>query len=249
MNPVVDYTNSKTARHSWGRRIFMFTTLPFVLLLLVCCRPTGVLLQPVPVKVDRIEGHASLKISGERGSARSKFTFLFQLPHQGRIEVSDFLLGRTLYQIIVDRERAVFLVPSKRVYWEGEEEEIIDYFLGFRLSLDEMINLIKGKWEERARGGEHERDVDSWSLKKDERGRILGGTRGNLHFEVQEFLSDSHIPRILIFQYPMNSGRLKMLRIDFNRPAKKKNAFSLSFLADYRRVSWEEIEKILADEN
>ena len=249
MNPVVDYTNSKTARHSWARRIFMFTSLSFVLLLLVCCRPTGVLLQPVPVNIDRIEGHASLKISGEQGSARSKFAFLFQLPHQGRIEVSDFLLGRTLYQIIVDRERAVFLVPSKKVYWEGEEEEIIDYFLGFRLSLDEMINLIKGKWEERAQEVRREKNMESWDLKRDERGRILAGTRGNLHFEVKEFLSGSHIPRILIFQHPLNSGRLKILRIDFNRPAKKKNAFSLSFLDNYRRVSWEEIEKILANEN
>ena len=249
MNPVVDYTNSKTARHSWARRIFMFTSLSFVLLLLVCCRPTGVLLQPVPVNIDRIEGHASLKISGEQGSARSKFAFLFQLPHQGRIEVSDFLLGRTLYQIIVDRERAVFLVPSKKVYWEGEEEEIIDYFLGFRLSLDEMINLIKGKWEERAQEVRREKNMESWDLKRDERGRILAGTRGNLHFEVKEFLSGSHIPRILIFQHPLNSGRLKILWIDFNRPAKKKNAFSLSFLDNYRRVSWEEIEKILANEN
>jgi len=249
MNPVVNYTNSKTARHSWARRIFMFTSLSFVLLLLVCCRPTGVLLQPVPVNIDRIEGHASLKISGEHGSARSKFAFLFQLPHQGRIEVSDFLLGRTLYQIIVDRERAVFLVPSKKVYWEGEEEEIIDYFLGFRLSLDEMINLIKGKWEERAQEVGREKNMESWNLKRDERGRVLAGTRGNLHFEVKEFLSGSHIPRILIFQHPLNSGRLKILRIDFNRPAKKKNAFSLSFLDNYRRVSWEEIEKILANEN
>jgi len=40
-----------------------------------------------------------------------------------------------------------------------------------------------------------------------------------------------------------------MLRVEFNRPAKKKNAFSLSFLVGYRRVSWKEIEKILADEN
>jgi outer membrane biogenesis lipoprotein LolB len=249
MNPVVDYTNSKTARHSWARRIFMFTSLSFVLLLLVWCRPTGVLLQPVPVNIDRIEGHASLKISGEQGSARSKFAFLFQLPHQGRIEVSDFLLGRTLYQIIVDRERAVFLVPSKKVYWEGEEEEIIDYFLGFRLSLDEMINLIKGKWEERVQEVGREKNMKSWNLKRDERGRVLAGTRGNLHFEVKEFLSGSHIPRILIFQHPLNSGRLKILRVDFNRPAKKKNAFSLSFLDNYRRVSWEEIEKILANEN
>lgn len=249
MNPVEGGTSSRTARHSWMRGLFVSTGLLFVLFVLICCRPTGVLLQPVPANIERLEGHASLRISGEQGSARSKFSFLFQLPHQGRIEVSDFLLGRTLYQIIVDRERAVFLVPSKKVYWEGEEEEIIDYFLGFRLSLEEMINLIQGKWEERAQEKGREKSMENWNLKKDERGRILTGRRGNLHFEVKEFLSGSHIPRILVFQHSLNSGRLKILRINFNRPAKGKEAFSLSFLTDYRRVSWEEIEKILTDEN
>lgn len=249
MNPVESFASSKTAGRSWGRRLFIFTGLSFVLFLLLCCRPTGVLLQPIPSNIERLEGHASLKISGEQGSARSKFAFLFQLPHQGRIEVSDFLLGRTLYQIIVNRERAVFLVPSKKVYWEGEEEEIIDYFLGFRLSLEEMINLINGKWEDRAQEMGREKNKENWALKRDEKGRVLAGTRGNLYFEVKEFLSGSHIPRILIFQHPLNTGRLKILRVDFNRPAKKKEAFSLSFLADYRRVSWEEIEKILANEN
>ncbi len=249
MNPVEGSTNSKTEGHSWAGRFFLFSGVSVILFLLFCCRPTGILLQPVPSNIERLEGHASLKISGEQGSARSKFTFLFQLPSQGRIEVSDFLLGRTLYQIIVDNERAVFFIPSKKVYWEGEEEEIIDYFLGFRLSLEEMINLIQGKWEERAQAVGRDKNGESWNLKRDEKGRVLAGTRENLHFEVQEFLSGSHIPRILIFQHPLNSGRLKILRVDFNRPAKKKDAFSLSFLAGYRRVSWEEIEKILTDEN
>ncbi len=249
MNPVEGCTDSKTAGCSCARRLFILAGLSFVLLLLICCRPTGILLQPVPSNIERLEGHASLRISGEQGSARSKFAFLFQLPHQGRIEVSDFLLGRTLYQIIVDRERAVFLVPKKKVYWEGEEEEIIDYFLGFRLSLDEMINLINGKWEEKAQEMGREKNKENWDLKRDERGRVLAGTRGKLHFEVKEFLSGSHIPRILIFQHPLNTGRLKILRVDFNRPAKKKQAFSLSFLTSYKRVSWEEIEKILANEN
>lgn len=248
MNTVIHIPNSGRTGHSRSRRISVFTSLILALFGLISCRPTGVLLQPVPENIDRIEGHASIKISGEQGSARSKFAFLFQLPHQGRIEVSDFLLGRTLYQIIVDKERAVFFVPSKKVYWEGAEEEIMDYFLGFRLSLDEIISLIQGRWGERPREGKHEGETDTWNLIKDERGRILGGSRGSLRFEVKEFLSGSAIPRILIFQHPVNSGRLKMLRVDFNRPAKKKDVFSLSFLDDYRRVSWEEIEKILANE-
>jgi outer membrane biogenesis lipoprotein LolB len=227
----------------------MITIMLLALFMLFCCRSSAVLLLPVPAKIERIEGHASLRITGEGGSARSKFTFLFQLPHQGRIDVSDVLLGRTLYQIIVDKERAIFLLPSKKVYWEGDEEEIIDYFMGFQLNLDEMISLIRGKWEKKDVESGRVENHESWDLKRDEKGRILEGTRGVLRFEVKEFLSGSRIPRILLFQHPVSSGRLKILRIDFNRPVNKNRVFSLSFLAGYKQVSWEEIEKILADEN
>ncbi len=226
----------------------LFMGVALVLLVFAGCRPSGVLLHPVPAQIDRIEGHASLRIANEQGSARSKFSFLFQLPQQGRIEVTDALLGRTLYQIIMDCDRAVFALPSKKVYWEGEEEEIINTFLGFKLNLEEMVSLIRGEWEEGEGEQEDEKNTERWVLNKDEAGRIAGGRRGDLSFEVKEFLSNSGLPRILLFQHPLNSGRLKILRVDFNRPVKKKNAFSFDFLARYQRVSWEEMEKILADE-
>lgn len=247
MHPASNTTHSVTAGHPRAFRFSMIMLL--ALFMLSCCRSSAVLLLPVPANIERIEGHASLRITGEGGSARSKFTFLFQLPHQGRIDVSDVWLGRTLYQIIVDKERAIFLLPSKRVYWEGDEEKIIDYFMGFQLNLDEMISLIRGKWEEKDIESGRVENQESWDLKRDEKGRIREGTRGVLRFEVKEFLSGSRIPRILLFQHPLSSGRLKILRIDFNRPVNKSRAFSLSFLAGYKQVSWEEIEKILADEN
>ncbi len=249
MHPANDTTHSVTASHPLVLRFSAVTILFLVLSLLISCRPSAVLLYPVPVNIERIEGHASLRITGEGGSARSKFTFLFQVPHKGRIEVSDVLLGRTLYQIIVDEKRAIFLLPSKRVYWEGDEEKIIDYFMGFKLNLDEMISLINGQWEEEDKELEREKNHERWDLKRDEQGRIVEGARGPLRFEVREFLSGSRVPRILLFHHPLSSGRLKILRIDFNRPVNKNRAFSLSFLAGYKQVSWEEIEKILADEN
>lgn len=232
-------------------KFYLFTSVTLALLVLAGCRPSGVLLQPVPAEIERIEGHASLRITTEQGSTRSKFTFLFQLPQpqQGRIEVSDALLGRTLYQIIMDRERAVFVLPSKKVYWEGEEEEIINTFLGFRLNLGEMISLLRGEWAGEEGEEESGKNAERWDLDRDEAGRIVAGKRGNLSFEVKEFLSSSGLPRILIFQHPLNSGRLKILRVDFNRPVKKKKAFSFDFLASYQHVSWEEMEKILADEH
>lgn len=239
---------SVPAGHSRKRAASLCAGLILTLYGLLCCRPHRILLQPVPADIERIGGHASIRITGENGSARSKFTFFFQSSQQGRIEVSDVLLGRTLYQIIVDRERAVFLIPSKKVYWEGDEEEIIHFFLGFRLSLDEIFNLLSGEWEKRENETELVRSADRWELTRDEKGRILSGMKDNLRFEVKEFVPGSGLPRILFFQHPLNSGRLKILRIEFNRPVQRGDPFSLSFLASYRRVSWEEIEKILADE-
>ena len=211
------------------------------------CQPSRILLLPLPSRIERIEGYASLRITGDQGSARSKFSFLFQLPQQGRIEVYS-LLGRTLYQIIVDKEKAAFMLPSKKVYWQGEEEEIIRNFLGFRLDLYEMISLLSGKWEDKERGGEGENCMKSWIFVKDEKGRIMAGQRDEFRFEVKEFFLDTPFAHLLIFQHPLNRGRLKILKINFNQPIKRE-AFSLSFLENYQRKSWAEIEKMLANEN
>jgi outer membrane biogenesis lipoprotein LolB len=227
---------------------FLLILIAFLaLFFLVYCRPSPVIILPLPSKIERIEGYASLRITGDQGSARSKFSFLFQLPHQGRIEVSD-ILGRTLYQIIVAEDEAAFIVPAKRVYWQGEEEEVIRYFLGFRLSLEEMINLLSGRWEGGEMENEGQESKENWSFTRDERGRITAGQRGELRFEVKEFFADTPFGRLLFFQHPLSRGSLRILRISLNRPL-KKGTFSLSILGKYQRKSWAEIEKILANEN
>ena len=240
MSRILTEGQSKDRQSIKTLRISLFLIVFLAIFFLGYCRPSAVILLPLPSEIERIEGYASLRISRDQGSSRSKFSFLFQLPHQGRIEVSN-ILGRTLYQIIVAEDKAVFIIPSKRVYWQGEEEEIIQYFLGFRLNLYEMINLLSGKWEGEERN-------ESWSFAKDERGRIMAGQRGEFQFEVKEFLADTPFTRILIFQHPLNRGLLKILRINLNQPL-KKGVFSLSVLGKYERKSWTEIEKILANEN
>ncbi len=143
----------------------------------------------------------------------------------------------------------MFFLPSKRVYWEGKEEEIINFFLGFRLDLDEMLSLIGGDWEIKKQNIGNEGDLENWNLRRDEKSRVVAGQRGDLRFEIREFLAGSSFPRLLYFYHPLNRGRLKVLKLGLNRPPKKSGVFSLSFLKNYRRVSWEEIEKILSDEN
>jgi outer membrane biogenesis lipoprotein LolB len=247
MSRILKEGQSKDKQNINVLKSSVFPIVFLAIFFLAHCRPSPVILLPLPSKVERIEGYASLRITGDQGSSRSKFSFLFQLPHQGRLEVSN-ILGRTLYQIIVAEEKAAFIVPSKRIYWQGEEEEIIRYFLGFRLNLYEMINLLSGRWEGEEMEYEGEEDKEIWSFAKDESDRIMAGQRGEFRFEVKEFFADTPFARVLVFQHPLNNGRLKVLRISLNQPL-KKGAFSLSVLGRYERKSWAEIEKILADEN
>ena len=240
MNKFTAMKQSKRKMHSAVWKAALGLIIFIVQIFLVSCWPARVSLPPLPEKIERIEGYASIKITGEKGSTRSKVSFLLQLPHKGRIEIFGFL-GKTICQIYIVDESSLFVIPSKKVYWQGDEEEVIYKFLGFRLNLYEMISLLSGKWE-----GEDGRDL--WDLERDGENRIIAGQREDLRFEVREFFLNAPIARQLVFEHPLNSGRLNILDMVFNRII-KKGAFSLAFLKKYEQKSWAEIEKILSDED
>ncbi|MFP4081335.1 MAG: hypothetical protein ACLFVG_01110 [Candidatus Aminicenantes bacterium] len=214
-------------------------------LFLLCCRIPSTRISPPPAQIEGMEGYASLKLKGEQGSTRSRFSFLFQFPGQARIDVSD-VLGRTLYQIMIGDNQAFLFIPSKKVYWQGEEGDIIHRFLGFRLNFDELVSLLSGQW------GEEDFGIEDWKrewiLQKDNQGRVVRGMRRDLGFEVIEFFPDTSVVRILDFHHPLTRGRLKVLSIGFNPPL-KKGFFSYDFLRDYQRKSWAEIEDMLNEKN
>jgi hypothetical protein len=205
------------------------------------CGGSKLLLTPIPPQIDSMEGYASLRVKNEEGSSKSKFSFLFHLPSQGRIEASDFL-GRTLYHIIISEEGAFFVVPSKQIYWKGKEEEIVYRFLGFELNLNEMISLMNGEWdwnneEDRAR-------LEEWIFERDKQGRVAVGRREELWFYVEEFIVNTSLARTIVFKHPLNEGRVRLLNIGFNKPV-KEGAFSTSFIQNYKQKTWAEIEAIL----
>ena len=219
-------------------------SISIVFLFFLCCRPAPIHISPLPSQIEYIEGYASLRVSASGESSRSKFAFLFHLPHQGHIDVSD-ILGRTIYQIIINKANAFLVVPSKKVYWQGSEEEIIERFLGFRLSLGEVIGLLTGKWHE---ASQEEKELNGWVLKKDKKGRIKRGQRGGLTFEIIEFIEDTPFAYTLIFKHQLNEGRLKILRIELNRPAKIE-AFMTDFLKHFEQKQWAEIQELLKHED
>jgi hypothetical protein len=217
------------------------TALCLVAAVLSCCRPSALSISSLPAHLETIEGHASLTIFAGEETARSKFSFLFRLPDQGRIEATG-VLGSVLYRIFIDGGRAYFIVPSKKVYWESQEEEIIYEFLGFRLNLAEMISLISGGWERDGR--DFGNDLEGWTFTRDRRNRIKSGHRGNLWFEVEEFIDDTSFARRIVFEHSMSSGTIKILGIGLNRPI-RENVFSKKFLEKYQPKTWAEIQDMI----
>lgn len=176
-----------------------------------------------------------------------RFSFLFSLPHKGRIESFD-LLGRTLYFILIDEETSFFVLPSKKVYWQGDVEEIITKSIGFPLNQYEMISLLQGQWDSEVEDLKARGDFYEWHFTRDEKGRIIAGQRGEFRFEIKEFFPDSQFARLLFFYHSWSKGQLKILSLDFNQPLKSE-AFSTSFLKDYEPKTWAEIERLIENEN
>lgn len=216
------------------------------ILFLIQCLPSRILFSPVPSEIKSLEGYASLRVYAQEGTARTKFSFIFLPPDQGNIEATNFL-GQTIYRITINSEGAYLIIPSKKVYWKGHEEEIIYTFLGFKLNMNEMISLLTGEWREFGliQSKEHE---PIWEFEKDQEGRIISGWRGDLHFEIREFVEDSHLARILEFDNGLTTGRVRLIKAAFNRPVKSET-FSTGFLQNYKRKTWEEIQAIINNED
>lgn len=209
------------------------------LCLSLACRHVPETVPSVPSRLETFEGYASLKISRNGGTARSKFSFFFKLPNKGKIGVTNFL-GQTLYQIYLDQDASYLVAPSKKAYWKGSQQEVINKFLGFRLTLKEMCFLLTGKkWG-------NQKTWNQWELRRDERGRVKEGRRDTFFFQVKEHFNQSSLVRLLLFRHPMNEGRIKVLAVNFNQ-AGGKSLFPLN-LKNYEQKTWREIQRLIQDE-
>lgn len=206
-----------------------------MLVSLLGCRPPRI--TSVPERLDAVEGFASLRFTGDAGGGRSRFSFLFYPPRQGRVDVSDFM-GRTLFQIVIEKGKGYFILPSRKVYWAGGEAEILAKFLGFEMTLSETVGMLTGIW------GEKEGLDRNWELEKDQAGRVLGGRRSDLRFWVEDFFADGVTARTIGFEHRRSSGRLKILEIAYNPPPGSE-PFRLNELDGYALRTWEEIQAMM----
>jgi len=237
----------KNRKHCFRWKIAFLGVILLASGMLVSCLPPKFSIPSLPSRVESIEGYGALRITGNQGSSKIRFSFLFSLPHQGRIESFDYI-GRSLYYILIDKETSFFVLPSKKVYWEGKVEEITARSLGFGLDQYEMVSLLSGQWTGEEIDLGVKKSLEKWHFEKDERGRIVTGKREEFRFEIKEFFADSPFARLLLFFHPWSEGRLKILKLNFNQPLRPA-AFSQSFLERYELKSWTEIEELFVNEN
>lgn len=206
---------------------------------LITCYPSRPSFSPLPPQVKSIEGYASFRLAREGGVAKSRFSFLFLLPGQGRIDIYA-PLGRTISSLFIEENEAFFVLPSKKIYWRATREEAMSNILGFALSPQEMTTILSGELGE----------LGGWNQERDGRGRVIRGQRDDLRFEVRQFFEDSRLPHLITLSHAGDKGTLRILRLNFNQPL-KKDAFRLSFLEDekYAAATWAEIEKWLRHED
>jgi outer membrane biogenesis lipoprotein LolB len=212
--------------------------------LLSACVPQKVFLAPPADQVEEIEGYASLRVSANQKTTRSRISFLFLLPASGRFEVLD-PLGQVLYQLFIVDDSAYFVVPAKKVYWQGQEEDIMDKLFGFPLSLSDVVGLMSGYWSNPGQEKEQE-GMGAWTFLKNKKGWIQSGQRREFTFEVEEFFGQTPWVQEVMFFHPLTEGRLKILDVNFNLPVSDR-AFSTSFSLRYAKKTWEEIKEMLSN--
>jgi outer membrane biogenesis lipoprotein LolB len=213
-----------------------------VLFALAACISGPAMLSPPPARVTTLDGFGSLSLRGAGGSLRGRFSFLLSLPDMGRIEVLD-PFGRTRAVLIFRESTAVLVVPSRRVYWSGPEEDLMEGFLGFGLGGRDLAGLIGGRWAEAGAP-----EAAGWALERDREGRVSSGAKDGFRFEVEEFFGKTSVPRSVGISRDGEPGRLKVLQIRFNRPP-RGDAFGLSALNGMDRKTWAEMEELLRDED
>ncbi len=208
-----------------------------------CVQPSPVL-SPPPAGVDAVEGYGTAAVSGG-AAVKGKFSFLFRQPGLGRVEALD-PFGRSLYTMLFLGDKAYLVLASKKAYAEDRPEAVMDRFLGFSLTPDDIVRLLCGQWPPAA--SEPAEPGNGWILERDSGGRVVRGERNRLSFTVTEFFRPAGVPRTVLFARDDTTGRMKILSLRFN-PAARPDTFDASFLRGFARKSWEEIEEIMRHED
>jgi outer membrane biogenesis lipoprotein LolB len=206
---------------------------------LLSCFPSRPSVAPLPSSVNSVEGYASLRLTRDGKTAKSRLSFIFLVPDRGRVEVID-PLGRTASLLFLAGGQAFLVLPGKRAYWRSSRDEVMSRLLGFALSPEDLMHILTGRAARLA----------EWTLEKDGSGRVVRGRLADLHFEIRQFFEPGPLPQLLVVTQDEIRGSLRILRLNFNQSL-QADAFRFFFLEDpaYRPASWEEVERWLREES
>jgi hypothetical protein len=240
---ILSPTESKTDDRSLSRLVRRLICGLLTVMAGLGCHPSQLRLGP-DARLERLEGYALLKVSDGRTSAKTKFSFCLELPDKGRIDVFD-VLGRALFVLISRDDEAYFADVAHKAFWRCGRDDLLNKFLGFDLSLDEMAGLLSGRWG-RGPGGEGAA-FSGWTLTRDAKGRVTAAEDRDVRIEVKDFFTGTTRPHTVLFRSGERSGSIKVYDLKFNAPS-KEGPFRLSFLDGFQSKTWEEIERLMADE-
>lgn len=190
-----------------------------------------------------VEGYGRAIIEDEEGILKGRFSFRFRIPDLGRIEALD-PLNRTAYFVIIRDDAAYFVVPSKKAYALDRPESLFGRLLGFPLGPGEAVSLLSDRWE----GRQAESGAPGWTILRDSEGRAVRGEKDGLLFEVLDFFEKANVPRTLSFSEGQASGRVTVLSLRFNPPPRPE-AFDTGFVGAFVRLTWEELQELMRDED
>jgi hypothetical protein len=218
--------------------------LPFLPLLLAvfaaaACAARVPVLVPPPGEVSAVDGYGSASIAGPEASIKGKFGFVFRSPGLGRVEALD-PLGRTVFLVIFRGPRAWFVLPGRKVYCEDGAATMMERFLGLDLRPEEVLRLLSGRWGGESGPGEGA----GWRVERDASGRVVRGAHGDYAFTVRAFFPGDAVPREIGLTGPGTTGRLKVLKLAFDPPA-REGAFDTAFLRAYAPRTWDEIAELI----
>jgi hypothetical protein len=215
--------------------------LPFVLAALAAaaCAARVPVLVPPSGDVSAVDGYGSASIAGPQASIKGKFGFVFRAPGLGRVEALD-PLGRTVFLVIFRGPRAWFVLPRRKVYCEDGAAAMMERFLGLDLRPDEVLRLLSGRWRGQAGPGEDA----GWRIEHDGSGRIVRGAHDDYAFSVRAFFPGDAVPREIGLAGPGTTGRLKLLKLAFDPPA-REGTFDTAFLRAYAPRTWDEIAELI----
>lgn len=149
-------------------------------------------------------------------------------------------IGRTVSQILISQSKSYLIIPRKKVFWEGKEEEVFQRILGLSLTLKELSCIFL----QREGLLSIENGQTFWELRRDSKGRIVSGNKGSLAFRILEFSGQTSLPRQLEFSSRGVKVIIRLLGIDFNKPV-QESVFAIHFLKRFEEKTWSEIEELM----